>query len=99
MITSRRLFRKSSYASKLLAIERDVLAGLTARAVGGVDAQHHLAGLGEVAALGVSANRITLWRDQDGVRVAPAGTTVAAISVDAMLVALDPTADLSAWLG
>lgn len=44
------------------------------------------------------AVRVVVWRDQHGVRVAPAGTTVSAISVDAMLVALDPTADLSAWL-
>jgi hypothetical protein len=39
-----------------------------------------------------------VWRAADGVHVAPAGTTVAAISVEALLVALDPGADLLAWL-
>jgi hypothetical protein len=42
--------------------------------------------------------RVVVWRAADGVHVAPHGTTVSAISVDAMLVALDPTADLFAWL-
>ncbi|MEO8877743.1 MAG: hypothetical protein ABI461_19270 [Polyangiaceae bacterium] len=45
------------------------------------------------------AVRVVVWRSADGVHVAPHGTTVTAISVDAMLVALDPSADLSAWLG
>jgi hypothetical protein len=44
------------------------------------------------------AIRVVVWRTPDGVRVAPAGTTVNAISVEAMLVALDPSADLAAWL-
>ena len=44
------------------------------------------------------AVRVVVWRGPDGVHVAPHGTTVSAISVDAMLVALDPAADLSAWL-
>jgi len=44
------------------------------------------------------AVRVVVWRSADGVHVAPHGTTVTAISVDAMLVALDPAADLSAWL-
>lgn len=44
------------------------------------------------------AVRVVVWRGPDGVHVAPHGTTVNAISVDAMLVALDPSADLSAWL-
>jgi hypothetical protein len=44
------------------------------------------------------AVRVVVWRGPDGVHVAPHGTTVTAISVDAMLVALDPSADLSAWL-
>jgi hypothetical protein len=44
------------------------------------------------------AVRVIVWRGADGVHVAPHGTTVSAISVDAMLVALDPSADLSAWL-
>lgn len=44
------------------------------------------------------AVRVIVWRGPDGVHVAPYGTTVSAISVDAMLVALDPSADLSAWL-
>jgi len=44
------------------------------------------------------AIRVIVWRASDGVHVAPQGTRVAAISVDAVLVALDPTADLAAWL-
>ncbi len=44
------------------------------------------------------AVRVIVWRDANGVHLAPAGTTVTAITVDAMLVALDTTADLSAWL-
>ena len=44
------------------------------------------------------AVRVVVWRAADGVHVAPHGTTVSAISVDAMLVALDPSADLYAWL-
>jgi hypothetical protein len=44
------------------------------------------------------AVRVVVWRAADGVHVAPQGTRVAAISVDAVLVALDPTADLAAWL-
>ncbi len=44
------------------------------------------------------AVRVIVWRDANGVHVAPAGTTVTAITVDAMLVAMDTTADLSAWL-
>ena len=44
------------------------------------------------------AIRVVVWRAADGVHVAPYGTTVNAIGVDAMLVALDPAADLTAWL-
>jgi hypothetical protein len=44
------------------------------------------------------ALRVVVWRAVDGVHVAPQGTRVAAISVDAVLVALDPSADLAAWL-
>ena len=44
------------------------------------------------------AFRVVVWRGPDGVHVAPYGTTVNAIGVDAMLVALDPSADLAAWL-
>jgi hypothetical protein len=44
------------------------------------------------------AVRVVVWRASDGVHVAPQGTRVAAISVDAVLVALDPSADLAAWL-
>ena len=44
------------------------------------------------------AIRVVVWRAADGVHVAPHGTRVAAISVDAVLVALDPSADLAAWL-
>jgi hypothetical protein len=44
------------------------------------------------------AMRVVVWRAVDGVHVAPQGTRVAAISVDAVLVALDPGTDLAAWL-
>lgn len=44
------------------------------------------------------AVHVIVWRDANGVHVAPAGTVVSSITVDAMLVALDPNADLSAWL-
>jgi hypothetical protein len=44
------------------------------------------------------AVRVIVWRAADGVHVAPQGTHVAAITVDAVLVALDPSADLTAWL-
>jgi hypothetical protein len=44
------------------------------------------------------ALRVVVWRTPEGVRVAPHGTHVAAITVDAVLVALDPSADLAAWL-
>jgi hypothetical protein len=44
------------------------------------------------------AVRVVVWRTPDGVRVAPHGTHVAAITVDAVLVALEPSADLAAWL-
>ncbi len=44
------------------------------------------------------AVRVVVWRDASGVHVAPAGTVVSAITVDAVLVALDGAADLTAWL-
>ena len=44
------------------------------------------------------AVRVLVWRTAEGVHVAPAGTAVSAIAVEAVLVALDPTADLAAWL-
>jgi hypothetical protein len=44
------------------------------------------------------AVRVVVWRDGSGVHVAPAGTVVSAITVDAVLVALEPSADLTAWL-
>ncbi|MDP9036743.1 MAG: hypothetical protein M3O50_18235 [Myxococcota bacterium] len=44
------------------------------------------------------ALRVVVWRAADGVHVAPRGTHVTAIAVDAILVALDPSADLAAWL-
>jgi hypothetical protein len=44
------------------------------------------------------AVRVVVWRGADGVHVAPAGTQVTAIGVEAILVALDPVADLAAWL-
>jgi hypothetical protein len=44
------------------------------------------------------AIRVLVWRAPDGIRVVPLGTTVQAPTVEAMLVALDPSADLAAWL-
>jgi hypothetical protein len=44
------------------------------------------------------AVRVVVWRDGSGVHVAPAGTVVSAITVEAVLVALEPNADLTAWL-
>jgi hypothetical protein len=44
------------------------------------------------------ALRVIVWRAPDGVHVAPQGTHVSAIAIDAVLVALDPSADLAAWL-
>jgi hypothetical protein len=44
------------------------------------------------------AVRVVVWRAADGVHVAPHGTRVAAISVDAVLVSLDPGTDLASWL-
>jgi hypothetical protein len=44
------------------------------------------------------AVRVVVWRSPDGVRVAPLGTAVPAPAVEAILVALDPSADLTAWL-
>jgi hypothetical protein len=44
------------------------------------------------------AVRVVVWRDGSGVHVAPAGTVVSAITVDAVLVALEPSTDLTAWL-
>jgi hypothetical protein len=45
------------------------------------------------------AVRVVVWRVGDDVHVAPQGTAVSAITVDALLVALDPAADLASWLG
>ena len=42
------------------------------------------------------AVRVVIWRDANGVHVAPAGTAVSAITIDAVLVVLDPAADLTA---
>jgi hypothetical protein len=44
------------------------------------------------------AVRVVVWRDASGVHLAPAGTVVSAITIDAVLVALEPSADLTAWL-
>jgi hypothetical protein len=53
----------------------------------------------EVPLYASQAVRVIVWRTADGgVRIAPSGTSVSAISVEAILVALDPSADLAAWL-
>jgi hypothetical protein len=44
------------------------------------------------------AVRVVVWRTPDGVRVAPVGTAVQSPTVEAILVSLDPAADLAAWL-
>lgn len=44
------------------------------------------------------AVRVVVWRNAEGVHVAPYGTHVSAISFDAMLVAMDPSADFASWL-
>jgi hypothetical protein len=44
------------------------------------------------------AVRVVVWRDGSGVHIAPAGTIVSSITIDAVLVALEPSADLTAWL-
>jgi len=44
------------------------------------------------------AVRVVVWRDATGVHIAPAGTVVSAMSIDAVLVVLEPSADLTAWL-
>lgn len=44
------------------------------------------------------AVRVVVWRDANGVHVAPAGTVVSAITIEAVLVALQGGADLTAWL-
>jgi hypothetical protein len=44
------------------------------------------------------ALRVVVWRAADGVHIAPHGTRVSAITVEAVLVSLDPSADLATWL-
>jgi len=45
------------------------------------------------------AIRVVLYRAADGsLRVAPAGTEVSAVTVEAMLVAMDPEVELRTWL-
>jgi len=45
------------------------------------------------------AVHVILWRDGDGrLRVAPRGTTVSAVTIEALLVAPSPDVDLLAWL-
>ncbi len=44
------------------------------------------------------AVRVVVWRDASGVHVAPAGTVVSSITIDAVLVVLEEGADLTAWL-
>ena len=44
------------------------------------------------------AVRVVVWRDGGGVHIAPAGTVVSSITIDAVLVVLEPSADLTAWL-
>ncbi|MBS2016160.1 MAG: hypothetical protein JST00_24980 [Deltaproteobacteria bacterium] len=44
------------------------------------------------------AVRVVVWRDANGVHLAPAGTVVSSITIDAVLVVLEPGVDLTAWL-
>jgi len=51
------------------------------------------------APVATHAVRVVIWRGPDGaLRVAPQGTSVSAVTMEAVLVALDPEADLLAWL-
>jgi len=43
------------------------------------------------------AVHVVVWRDSHGVYVAPAGTLVPGVTIDAMLVSLEPGVDLAAW--
>ncbi len=54
---------------------------------------------GKAKPIAAQAVRVVLWRGPDGVlRVAPQGTSVSAVTMEAVLVALEPDADLLAWL-
>lgn len=55
---------------------------------------------GQVAPFKASqAVHVIVWRDADGrLRVAPRGTTVSAVTIEALLVAPSPDVDLLAWL-
>jgi hypothetical protein len=53
---------------------------------------------GEVLGNVTQAMKVVVWQAPDGLRVSPAGTLVNAISMEAILVALDPSTDLAAWL-
>jgi hypothetical protein len=44
------------------------------------------------------AVRVVVWRAADGVHVAPKGARVGALTVEAVLVAIDGSTDLGAWL-
>lgn len=44
------------------------------------------------------AVRVVVWRAADGVHVAPKGARVGALTVEAILVAIDGSTDLGAWL-
>ncbi|MBX3185462.1 MAG: hypothetical protein KF819_00550 [Labilithrix sp.] len=44
------------------------------------------------------AVRVVVWRDANGVHVAPEGTVVSSITIEAVLVVLEPGVDLTAWL-
>jgi hypothetical protein len=44
------------------------------------------------------AVRVLLWRDAQGVHISPAGTSVNAIGIEVLLVALDPATDLTSWI-
>jgi hypothetical protein len=44
------------------------------------------------------AVRVVVWRAADGVHVAPKGSRVGALTVEALLVAIDGSTDLGAWL-
>jgi len=50
-------------------------------------------------AVATQAVRVVIWRAPDGsLRVSPHGTSVSAVTMEAMLVAVEPDADLLAWL-
>lgn len=84
---------KPDFKSTVQAFPKPKTAAAPAPASGARSVEPHDPGI-----VTTQAVRVVVWRDGNGVHVAPAGTVVSAITVDAVLVALDANADLTAWL-